>query len=190
MKRRHLVAATAAVAALFGASRLHATVIVPAELSELVAEARTIVHGRVVAAEPRVVAGERGIETLLTIAADEYLKGSLGPRVTIRVPGGQVGDRRHVVVGAPILRTGDDVVLFLGGSGPSVPWILGLNQGVFRVRAGVRTAARKERFMDENRMVEPLGDSVRSMSPGPAGAVPLDAFKTRVRRLVAGGGAR
>jgi len=186
MKRRYLLAVAAAAACL-GTPRLHATVIVPADLPELVAEARTIVHGRVVAAEPREVPGERGVETLLTIAADEYLKGSLGPRVTIRVPGGQIGDRRYVVVGAPVLRSGDDVVLFLGGSGPSVPWILGLNQGVFRVRTDTRRAAGKDQFSGEERIVEAQSDSVRSMAPGPAGAVPLDVFKTRVRRLVAQG---
>lgn len=186
MKRLYLLAAAAA-AAFAGVPRLHATVIVPAELRELVAEARTIVHGRVVAAQPRVVAGERGIETLLTIDAAEYLKGSLGPRFTVRVPGGQIGDRRHVVIGAPVLRTGDDVVLFLGGSGPSVPWIVGLNQGVFRVRADARLAARRNRFTSEVRVVETESESVRSMAPGPAGAVPLDAFKTRIRQLIAEG---
>jgi hypothetical protein len=187
--RLHL-AAIASVAALAGASDVHATVIVPAELSELVAEARTIVHGRVVAAEARTVAGEGGIETLVTISADEYLKGQLGPRVNVRVPGGQIGDRRYVVVGAPVLRPGDDVVLFLGGSGPSVPWILGLNQGVFRVRRDARLAARKDLFTGDVRVVETASEGVRSMAPGPAGAVPLDIFKARIRRLIAAGGAR
>jgi hypothetical protein len=191
MNRLHLAAAAALLTACAGAARLHATVIVPADLPELVAEARTIVQGRVVSAEARPApAGERGIETLVTIAAGEYLKGSLGSHVTIRVPGGQVGDRRQIVFGAPVLRSGDDVILFLGGSGPSVPWILGLNQGVFRIRADARFAARRERFTGETRVVETESDSVRSMAPGPAGAVPLAAFKTRIRQLVAEGGIR
>ncbi|HXE80898.1 MAG TPA: hypothetical protein VNK41_09120 [Vicinamibacterales bacterium] len=188
MTRVHLAAVAAAV--LIGGSRLHGTVIAPADLPELVAEATTIVQGRVVGAESRAVPGERSIETLVTIAADEYLKGAQGSHVTIRVPGGQIGDRRYVMIGAPVLRAGDEVILFLRSRGPSVPWILGLNQGVFRIRSDSRLAARRERLSGDVRIVESMSESVRSMAPGPAGAVPLEAFKTRIRRLVAEGGHR
>jgi hypothetical protein len=44
-------------------------------------------------------------------------------------------------VGAPTFREGDEVVVFLNSQGPAVPWISGLNQGVFRVAqnaAGVK----------------------------------------------------
>jgi hypothetical protein len=193
MKRLHLFLTSAMLAAAAGAVRLEGTVLIPAELHELVAEARTIVHGRVVATEPRPAEGERGIETLVTIAAADYLKGSLGARVTVRVPGGQIGDRRHVVIGAPVLRPGDDVVLFLGGSGPSVPWIVGLNQGAFRVRSTsgpVQRQERQERFGGELRVVEPFTTVVRGMSSGGGGGVPLETFKARVRRLAREGGAR
>jgi hypothetical protein len=72
---------------------------------------------------------------LVTIEAVEYFKGDLGDRVTIRVPGGQIGRYRSVTVGAPAFREGDEVVLFLNARGPSIPYVLGLSQGVFRVRA-------------------------------------------------------
>jgi hypothetical protein len=168
-------------------SRLDATVLVSADLPELVADARAIVHGRVVATQPRMAEGSRTIETVVTLAADEYLKGDLGARVSLRVPGGQLGFRRSVVIGAPVFAPGDQVVLFLGGSGPSLPWILGLNQGVYRVRADGRSL-RKGRLLDELRVVEDATGYVRSGAPRQA--LPLSVFKARVRALVRDGGAR
>jgi hypothetical protein len=134
------VAAVLAVCVVGGAG-LEATVILPASLGDLVTGARAIVHGHVVAVEPRWAEGRRQIETLVTVRAEEYLKGDLGGEVTFKVPGGQMGPYRRVVVGAPTFREGDEVVLFLNAQGPVVPWISGLNQGVFRVSpnaAGVK----------------------------------------------------
>jgi hypothetical protein len=171
-------------------SQVDATVLVSADLPELVADARAIVHGRVVATQPQVAEGSRTIETIVTVAADEYLKGDLGARVSLRVPGGQLGFRRSVVIGAPVFTPGDQVVLFLGGSGPSLPWIIGLNQGVYRVRgdrAGGRSIA-KGRLLEELRVVEHDTGYVRSGVPRQA--LPLSVFKARVRALVREGDAR
>lgn len=171
----------------WAAPGLQATVIVHAELPDLVAEARTIVHGRVISAEPRAVNGGRSIETLVVIEADDYLKGDLGARLAIRVPGGQIGFRRAVVVGAPVFRAGDQVVLFLGGAGPALPWIVGLNQGVFRVRQdGPRRVGKAG--IDELQVFQEQVPHVRSGSV--AQALPLTMFKSRVRALVNEGGAR
>src|SRR5687767_15921943 len=98
---------------------LHATVIVPIEFRELVATAPGIVHGEVVDVRSRWVDGRRSLETFVTIAAAEYLKGNLGEHVTFRVPGGQLGRYRTVFVGVPEFRPGDEVVLFLKRAGPS-----------------------------------------------------------------------
>ena len=57
-----------------------ATILVPAELTELVRDAGAIVRARVVATEPRWESGSRRIETLVTFDADEYYKGDLGRR--------------------------------------------------------------------------------------------------------------
>jgi hypothetical protein len=64
---------------------------------------------------------------------DEYLKGSLGDVVQFRVPGGLLGRYRSIFVGAPAFAVDQQVVVFLGAQGPSVPHVLGLSQGVFRV---------------------------------------------------------
>jgi hypothetical protein len=108
-------------------------VLVPAEMSELAREARTIARGRIVAAEARWLQGRRGIETVITLEAESYLKGPLGPIVQFRVPGGQLGAYRQIVIGAPVFAEGQRVVVFLGAQGPRLPWLLGLSQGVYRV---------------------------------------------------------
>jgi hypothetical protein len=121
---------------LLGGAQLGAAVLLPATLEDLVTGAQTIVHGQVVAIEPRWTEGRRTVETLVTLRAAEYLKGNLGPEVTFKVPGGQMGPYRTFMVGAPTLAEGDEIVVFLNAQGPALPWIVGLSQGLFRVTIG------------------------------------------------------
>ncbi len=131
------------VAALFiPAAALHATVYISADLGELTADARAVAHGRVVALEAQWLEGRRSIETLVTLEVETYVKGDLGPTVTLRVPGGQMGPYRNVMLGAPTFVEGEEVVVFLAASGPAIPHLVGLAQGVFRVRTDVATGAR------------------------------------------------
>jgi hypothetical protein len=178
-------------AALLGAltlagAGLEATVILPASLGELVTGARAIVHGHVVAIAPRWADGRRQIETLVTVHAEEYLKGDLGGEVTFKVPGGQMGPYRRVVVGAPTFREGDEVVVFLNTQGPAVPWISGLNQGVFRVAqnaAGVKVVIPGVSLSaGEDASVAP--------GPRPRERLALGAFTEQVRVLARAGRAR
>ncbi len=78
-------------------------------------------------------ADRRGVETLVTLEVESYLKGSLGDSVTFRVPGGRLGRFRSVVVGAPEFVPDQRVIVFLGHRGPSVPYVLGFSQGVYRL---------------------------------------------------------
>lgn len=161
-----------------------AYLVVPAALSELADEARVIVHGQVTVVEPRWADGRRRIESWVTVTVESYFKGDLGEAVTFRTPGGTFGAYRTVVVGAPVLTEGDDVVLFLNARAPAVPYIIGLNQGVFRV---VRQAVSGQRLVvppllrlrgnEAGRLVR--GDSSRR-------PVPLDIFGSRLRELVSG----
>jgi hypothetical protein len=110
-----------------------ATVIVPADLGELSRDARVIVRGRVIALDARWTEDRRTIDTLVTLEVESYLKGPLGQTLQFRVPGGQLGRFRSITVGAPEFSIGDRIVVFLGAAGPSIPYVLGLNQGVFRI---------------------------------------------------------
>ncbi len=61
------------------------------------------------------------------------MKGAFGATIDFRVPGGDLGRYRSIVVGAPQFAVGDQVVVFLGASGPMVPFVVGFNQGVYRI---------------------------------------------------------
>lgn len=130
--RRRVVMLWGVLAVLLTAA-VQATVVLPADLVDLALGARAIAHARVVDVEPRWTDDRRRIETLVRVEVAEYFKGNLGQEVTFKVPGGQIGPYRSVFVGAPTFAEGDEVLLFLGARGPSIPYVLGLSQGVFRV---------------------------------------------------------
>ena len=114
-------------------SPLRATVLVPASLSELAHDARIIARGHVVAVDGRWTDDRRTVETIVTLETEAYLKGQFGQTLQFRVPGGTLGRFRNIVMGAPRFEIGQRVVVFLGVNGPQVPYIIGLNQGVYRV---------------------------------------------------------
>src|SRR4051812_1520595 len=109
------------------------TIVAPADLGELARDARAIAVGRVAAVDGRWTDDRRTIETIVTLEVDTYLKGSLGATVQFRVPGGDLGRYRNVVVGAPGFAVDQRVVVFLGATGPMIPYIVGFNQGVYRL---------------------------------------------------------
>src|SRR6185295_19617961 len=117
------------------AATASATVLVPADVGELARDAVAIVRGRVVALNARWTDDHRSIDTIVTLDVERYLKGSFGPTLQFRVPGGELGRFRSIVVGAPELRTDERVIVFLGANGPMVPFVLGFNQGLYRVVA-------------------------------------------------------
>lgn len=132
----------------------HATTVLPATLSEIVNGSQLIVHGRVVDVRAQTTGDRRSIFSVVTVAVDEAVKGSPGRLVTFRVPGGQIGRYRRVVVGAPDFEAGEEVVVFLRGGGASMPSLFGLAQGVYKVQRGA--AAREAsagRFLTQVRTI-------------------------------------
>jgi hypothetical protein len=110
-----------------------ATVLVPADLTELSREAHVIARGRVTSTEAIWTGDWRSIETVVTLEIEAAIKGAVETTVRFRVPGGQVGRYRRVFLGAPVFPLGQRVVVFLGRRGSDLPYVLGLSQGVFRV---------------------------------------------------------
>ncbi|HEX9368381.1 MAG TPA: hypothetical protein VF921_17250 [Vicinamibacterales bacterium] len=165
---------------------LHATVIVPIEFRELVTSAPVIVHGQVVDVRAGWVDGRRSVETFVTIAVADYLKGNLGERVTVRVPGGQIGRYRTVFVGAPEFQAGDEVVFFLKPADSSSLYIIGLSQGAFRVVADARTG---RRIVTTPIVMGKGGDAPEPIVRGDVTRKPLaiDAFRDVVRQVLAQG---
>jgi hypothetical protein len=115
------------------ASPAFATVVLPADFDDVVYGSTTIVHGRVVDVRSDATGPRRTIESLVTVAVMQTLKGPAASSVSFRLPNGQVGRYRRVVVGAPEFASGDEVILFLHGRAPAIPTIFGLSQGVYRV---------------------------------------------------------
>jgi hypothetical protein len=130
------------VALLCCAPSLSATVLLPAEFREIVNGSQIIVYGRIDSVRPQWVDGRRRIESVVTLDAADFYRGTPSRTVSFRVPGGQIGRFKSVTVGAPEFRPGDEVVLFLRAQGPAVPQVFGLNQGVFRVRVDARSGRR------------------------------------------------
>ena len=110
----------------------HTTTVLPTDFAEMVAGSQVIVHGRVTVVRSYLTAA-RTIETLVTVAVQDPIKGPAAAQVAFRLPTGQVGRYRRVMVGAPEFAEGDEVILFLRGRPPAVPMPFGLNQGVYRV---------------------------------------------------------
>lgn len=165
---------------------LGATVILPIEFRELVTIAPVIVHGRVVDVRSEWVDGRRSVETFVTVEAAEYFKGNLGERVTLRVPGGQLGRYRTVFIGAPEFQDGDEVVLFLKSAGAAYPYVIGLSQGAFRVVADPRSG---RRMVTTPVVMGKGGDDPQPVVRGDVTRRPLsiEAFRDLVRQVVAQG---
>jgi hypothetical protein len=113
---------------------LSAHLVIPTEFKEVVTDAGLIVRGTVTDVRSVAVPG-RGVESVATIAIESVLKGEADRFVSMRVPGGQIGTRRFVMVGAPSFQPGERAVFFLRRDGAGAWRPVGLSMGVYRVRA-------------------------------------------------------
>ncbi len=171
----------AALVLLAAAVHASATVVVPADVAELAHDARAIVRGRVTAIDGQWTDDRRTIETIVTLEVEGYLKGDLGPTVRFRVPGGDLGRYRSVVVGAPQFAVDEHVVVFLGANGPVVPFVVGFNQGVFRV---VPTPDRSGWIVTPPPLLPSAGVSTAVVRGDPARRpAPLAEFESKIRAL-------
>jgi len=158
--------------------RVSATVVLPADFATVVTESGLIVHGRVTSVASHLVGPQRAIESVVTVAVIQSLKGDAAGTVSFRVPNGQVGRYRRVLVGAPEFTEGEEIVVFLQGRPPAMPSVFGLNQGLYRV---TRDAAARAMVMPP-RMA---GSDGRVLRGDPARAqLPIDAFVREVRATV------
>lgn len=170
-----------ALAVLAAAAPVGATVYLPVDFTEMVSAAKEIAHGEVVDVRSELTTDHRSIVTYVTLAVEQHLKGNLGESVTFRVPGGQVGRYRRIIVGAPTFERGDEVVVFLTSRGPSIPYLFGLSQGVYRVA----------RLRDGRAMVTPIpplesaGRAERVVRGDPARRpLALDEFAREVKAIL------
>jgi hypothetical protein len=185
--RRFLLTLTTTCLLLVPMAR--ATVLVPAEFREVVRGSELIAYGRVVDVRAQWQEGRQRIDSVVTMEVASWLKGGTDRTLNFAVPGGELGRYREVIVGAPLFKPGDEAVLFLRYDGKSLPYVYGLNQGVFRVRVDAQSGRRM--------VAAPLiaRDAPERLRRGSAtrAAMELDAFGAQVRAVMAeaaGGGVR
>ena len=156
-----------------------ATVLLPADFTTVVTESTIIVHGRVVDVTSVLAGPRRTIESRVTVDVIDAVKGASTRSVTFRVPNGQVGRYRRILVGAPEFEEGDELFVFLHGRAPAVPTLFGLSQGVYRVSRSGGTA-----------MVAPpvmaRGVSAERVVRGDPARVPIavEAFAREIRAVL------
>ncbi len=95
-----------------------------------------------------------------------------------------MGPYRSVMLGAPTFVEGEEVVVFLAASGPAIPHLVGLAQGVFRVRTDAATGARLVTPEIVRMPAWPRPSRCASCEATPARRpAPLAAFLQEVRAL-------
>ena len=101
-----------------------------------------------------------------------------------RVPGGELGRFRSIVVGAPSFAVDQRVVVFLGAHGPSVPHLLGMTQGVFRIARATDNSG----WLVTSPMLLPGAVTARLVRGDPSRrTLALADFEQAVRALAGGG---
>jgi hypothetical protein len=168
---------------LLSTARADATVFLPGDLGDLSRDAYAIARGRIVSVEARwTTPARRSIETIVTMETGAWLKRDLGGILQFRVPGGRLGRYRNVVIGAPALAPGQQVIVFLGAAPPALPYILGMSQGVFRLAPGAGGWV-----VTPPAVMPTTGPPVKVVRGDPARrSLPLADFERRVRALAAG----
>jgi hypothetical protein len=162
----------------------HATVIVPAEFKEIVTGSELIAHGRVVDVRPEWADGRRRIDSVVTVNVLSWFKGGREQTLSFVVPGGEIGRYRNVLVGAPVFKAGDEAFVFLKTRADGMPYVFGLNQGVFRVNADGHGARQVT-----SPALTATGDAPETVRRGATARrpVPVDEFGSRIRSAMATG---
>ena len=148
----------------------HATTVECLNLDDLVKKASKIVVGKV--SNSRTFWSDNGklILTSYTIEVQETIKGQASRAVELTTVGGRIGDLVLHVSGMPSFAQGEDAVVFVENSG-TYSTVVGMGQGKFTVTNG-------EVSNNVTGIAFPDGH------PGKPLKMPLDDFKSEIKRLV------
>lgn len=115
------------------AGTVGATTLIEMEFQDLVQQADRIATGTVT--DLQGVWDDSGtfIHTLVTLRIDRYLQGDGPATLTLRTPGGQIGDQAVLAQGAPSFTIGERVLAFLTTWEDGAPKVLGYAQGKSRL---------------------------------------------------------
>ena len=118
----------------------------PPSFAELVSEASTIVHARVVAVSSRAVTsadGQKALKTFVTFETIKTLKGTPGTRFTLSFLGGtdKASGETWLVPGMPSFSSGDEDIVFTS-AGESICPLVGAMHGRYHVATDASTGRR------------------------------------------------
>ncbi len=121
----------------FCGATLAATVIAPTDFKDVVSLSTVIVRGHVT--DTRGIVAPQGLETVVTVKVDSLIKGQAGEFVSLRLPGGEVGNSRMVMIGGPTMKIGQQAVLFLRPGPDSALRPVALSLGIYPIQADPRS---------------------------------------------------
>jgi len=157
-----------------------ANTVVSAEFREIITDAERIVRGQITDVRAIDVPG-RGIESVLTVAVESVVKGAESRFVYVRIPGGEIGRTRFVMVGAPRFQRGERAVFFLEQGRDSAWRPVGLSMGVYRLKVDARTGG----AVVPAPVIARVTASVGRVARGDArrGSMPVEEFEALVRTV-------
>jgi hypothetical protein len=188
MRARHLLPMVLLTASLLAAPA-GATVMLHRSADELAAMADAVVVGSAqrdargaVAGVARWTSGRIVTEVPVTVHVPIAGPWAAGTSLTLRLPGGVVGDVGQTVAGAPVFRPGESYVLFLQRL-PDGAWtVLDMSAGMYPLRADPARGLLVHPSRAEGiSFVDPPTGPVVEVAPE---GEPLAPFVTRLRRAV------
>lgn len=185
MKRGLITALVAALA--LAALPTFASTFIHMPQHDLVAQADSVIHGRVIDVNTFWSDSGRIIITEATIKVDDVLVGNADSTVVVRTFGGQIGDIRAEAHGFPTFKMGENVLLFLQAEeADNSIRVLGYQEGQFRVvtrNDGVTLAVpmvdEDARYVTRDGKVSPARRSIE-----------INQFKAQIRDLAEQNGRR
>jgi hypothetical protein len=138
-----------------------ATVLLQLSLAEMAQKSTAIVRAKVTSGTGELK--DKLIYTVYGLDVRETWKAGPSPIVKVAVPGGVAAGTRQVIDGAPVLKTGDEYILFLWTGRTGLTQIIGLSQGLYRM-SGVDDAGNAivTRPATKERMVNSRGQDVKN----------------------------
>jgi hypothetical protein len=117
---------------LSGLAVLNAATLERLTIDEMAQQATAVVRGR--AGETRTERFGALVYTLHRFTTEEQWKGAPIAELEVAVPGGTYQGVKYSFAGMPVLTSGEEYLLFLWTGPSGRTQIVGLSQGVFRVR--------------------------------------------------------
>ena len=148
---------------------------------ELTIESTSVFYGKCTEVKSAWTEEKDMIFTTVTLFPENYLKGNLGDKVTLTIPGGQVDDIIYEVSEMPVFRPGEEVVAFIWEHPSGKKLVTGGFQGKMKIEKDEKTGKRmvSEQYLGKS---APKGLIDKSTPQLPQGKkLLLDDFTKKVK---------